>query len=243
MRSQLRFFAGFVSAGLLVFSGYYGWQHLEPEVDLIVVDEGGSLTSTERQIIKDNVLHVVMNSNEFMMSLSVAATIENLGWTEHVKVWRERERLNIEVDRKKFVAKFSPSEVLTEGGDVVLIPDEQVATSYPTLSDRDQVIKDSVSTIALLRGIADEAGQDISEIRLSEAGWLVTLNTGVEGVLGHRELESRLGRLLRFNRDIVASDATTTDLHVDARYRFGVAVSARVPESDAQQTELIAQQK
>lgn len=243
MKSQLRFVTGFVMAGLLVFSSYYGWQHVAPSVNLVVVSGSERLTEKERQIVKREILDAFSDSNAFLLSLAIANTIEALGWTDDVRVWRAGDTLHVHVDRKTIVAALGPTEVLTDGGDVVSIPDEMVAARFPTLRNPEDAIRQSVETITMLRAIAQERGQFIAEIRLSNEGWLVTMDSGITGVIGQSDLSNRLQRFLQFSQQLVDSGETPARYHIDARYQNGIALSEQTQEPVEEAKELLAHQQ
>ena len=243
MRFRLRFAAGFVIAGLLVFSSYYGWQYLTPSVSLVVVNGSERLTTKERQILKQEILDAFSDSNEFLLSLAIANAIESLGWTRDVHVQRAEETLHVYVDRKTIVAALGPTEVLTDGGDVVVIPDAQVAARFPTLSNREDAIRQSVETITMLRAIAQEQGQFISEIRLSNEGWFVTMDSGITGVIGQTDLSARLRRFLQFAQKIVDNGEIPGQFSIDARYRNGIALSVQTEDPIEVAKELLAKRR
>ncbi|MGM0953844.1 MAG: cell division protein FtsQ/DivIB [Pseudomonadota bacterium] len=138
------------------------------------------------------------------------------------RVWPGR--LEIDVREKKPLAYWSDGRLVSRSGQLFRPPNPEAAGRLPRLSGPDERVRE---VIAMARNMSDKLmnyGLGFSGLALETRGaWTLTLNSGVEVVLGRDQVERRFERFITVYENRLASRLDEVS-RVDARYSNGVAV-------------------
>ena len=138
------------------------------------------------------------------------------------RVWPGR--LEIDIREKKPLAYWSDGRLVSRSGQLFRPPNPEAAGRLPRLSGPDERVRE---VIAMARSMSDKLmnyGLGFSGLALETRGaWTLTLNSGVEVVLGRDQVESRFERFITVYENRLASRLDEVS-RVDARYSNGVAV-------------------
>lgn len=155
----------------------------------------------------------------------IKAELEQRPWVASAavkRVWPGR--LEIDIREKKPLAYWSDGRLVSRSGQLFRPPNPEAAGRLPRLSGPDERVRE---VIAMARNMSDKLmnyGLGFSGLALETRGaWTLTLNSGVEVVLGRDQVESRFERFITVYENRLASRLDEVS-RVDARYSNGVAV-------------------
>jgi len=155
----------------------------------------------------------------------IKAELEQRPWVASAavkRVWPGR--LEIDIREKKPLAYWSDGRLVSRSGQLFRPPNPEAAGRLPRLSGPDERVRE---VIAMARSMSDKLmnyGLGFSGLALETRGaWTLTLNSGVEVVLGRDQVESRFERFITVYENRLASRLDEVS-RVDARYSNGVAV-------------------
>ena len=154
---------------------------------------------------------------------SVAAPVESLDWVEQVRVKRHwPDRLTIQVQQHRAVARWNDSAYLNTAGEVVASWDEQpgLPRLYSTEAQADRILQHYL----LLERALDPAGLQLVGASMDGNDNLsLSLVGSLQIELGNRDLLPRLQRVLAVWKSELSERAARVEV-IDARYATGVAV-------------------
>ena len=160
---------------------------------------------------------------------AIVAAIESLGWTRDTRVRRIGSGvIDVSVKREALAARWGNAEYVTTAGEVVGapgLPDQE--ETLPTLSGAFSTSGEAMQVYGKLSARLAGLGLTLKSLEETEVGgWRLILDDDVTVLLGSRDINGRLDRVLA-----VYADALTHQMHkvdrIDARYGSGVAVRWR----------------
>ncbi|MGO1232979.1 MAG: cell division protein FtsQ/DivIB [Marinobacter sp.] len=164
----------------------------------------------------------------------IKAELEQRPWVASAavkRVWPGR--LEIDIREKKPLAYWSDGRLVSRSGQLFRPPNPEAAGRLPRLSGPDERVRE---VIAMARNMSDKLmnyGLGFSGLALETRGaWTLTLNSGVEVVLGRDQVESRFERFITVYENRLASRLDEVS-RVDARYSNGVAVQWKAETATA----------
>ena len=201
------------------------WRFLDTPVELVRI--AGDLTEIERQEIRAAVIETL--DSAVTSVVDVVAAIESLGWTRDTRVRRIGSGvIDVSVKREALAARWGNAEYVTTAGEVVGapgLPDQE--ETLPTLSGDFSTSGEAMQVYGKLSARLAGLGLTLKSLEETEVGgWRLILDDDVTVLLGSRDINGRLDRVLA-----VYADALTHQMHkvdrIDARYGSGVAVRWR----------------
>ncbi len=201
------------------------WRFLDTPVELVRI--AGDLTEIERQEIRAAVIETL--DSAVTSVVDVVAAIESLGWTRDTRVRRIGSGvIDVSVKREALAARWGNAEYVTTAGEVVGapgLPDQE--ETLPTLSGAFSTSGEAMQVYGKLSARLAGLGLTLKSLEETEVGgWRLILDDDVTVLLGSRDINGRLDRVLA-----VYADALTHQMHkvdrIDARYGSGVAVRWR----------------
>ena len=155
----------------------------------------------------------------------IKAELEKRPWVASAavkRIWPGR--LEIDVREKKPLAYWTNGRLVSRSGKLFAPPNPEVAGRLPRLAGPDERVQE---VIAKARGMSEklaERGLGFTGLALETRGaWTLTLNRGVEVVLGRDQVERRFARFITVYENRLASRLDEVS-RIDARYSNGVAV-------------------
>lgn len=206
----------------LALGGFLTWQQLDQPVSSVRVQ--GSLSEAEQQAVRHAVRPFLVQG---LLSLDLDALTENilaLSWPREVRLRRAwPDGLVISVDRESLVATWGADGYLTSAGKIVNLPD--MAEELPVLRASISSPRQAMEVYQMLQKELDVSGLKILQLQESPLGeWQLSLENGLTLALGNDYLTERMHRFLTVYYEVLRQEQQA-DLHVDARYGNGVAVS------------------
>jgi len=164
----------------------------------------------------------------------IKAELEQRPWVASAavkRVWPGR--LEIDIREKKPLAYWGDGRLVSRSGQLFKPPNPEAAGRLPRLSGPDERVRE---VIAMARSMSDKLlnyGLGFSGLTLETRGaWTLTLNSGVEVVLGRDQVERRFERFITVYENRLASRLDEVS-RVDARYSNGVAVQWKAEAAKA----------
>ncbi len=210
----------------LALGGFLAWEQLDQPVRSVRVQ--GALSEAEQQAVRQAVGPFL---GQGLLSLDLDALTENilaLSWPREVRLRRAWPGgLIIGVDRESLVATWGADGFLTSAGKVVHLPD--MVQALPVLRVSISSPRQAMELYQMLQKELDVSGLKISQLQESALGeWQLSLESGLTLALGNDYLAERIHRFLTVYHEVLQLEQQG-ELHVDARYGNGVAVSRTTP--------------
>lgn len=156
---------------------------------------------------------------------AIKAELEQRPWVASAavkRVWPGR--LEIDIREKKPLAYWTNGRLVSRSGELFTPPNPEVAGRLPRLAGPDERVRE---VIAMARTMSERLvghGLGFAGLSLETRGaWTLTLNSGVEVVLGRDQVSRRFERFITVYENRLASRLNEVS-RVDARYSNGVAV-------------------
>ena len=155
----------------------------------------------------------------------IKAELEKRPWVASAavkRIWPGR--LEIDVREKKPLAYWTNGRLVSRSGELFAPPNPEVAGRLPRLSGPDERIREVIARARSMSEKLAERGLGFTGLALETRGaWTLTLNRGVEVVLGRDQVERRFERFITVYENRLASRLDEVS-RIDARYSNGVAV-------------------
>ncbi|XKH00128.1 cell division protein FtsQ/DivIB [Marinobacter nauticus] len=156
---------------------------------------------------------------------AIKSELEQRPWVASAavkRVWPGR--LEIDIREKKPLAYWTDGRLVSRSGELFAPPNPEVAGRLPRLAGPDERVRE---VIAMARTMSERLvghGLGFAGLSLETRGaWTLTLNSGVEVVLGRDQVSRRFERFITVYENRLASRLNEVS-RVDARYSNGVAV-------------------
>jgi len=156
---------------------------------------------------------------------TIKSELEKRPWVASAavkRVWPGR--LEIDIREKKPLAYWTDGRLVSRSGELFTPPNPEVAGRLPRLAGPDERVRE---VIAMARTMSERLvghGLGFAGLSLETRGaWTLTLNSGVEVVLGRDQVSRRFERFITVYENRLASRLNEVS-RVDARYSNGVAV-------------------
>jgi cell division protein FtsQ len=156
---------------------------------------------------------------------AIKSELEQRPWVASAavkRVWPGR--LEIDIREKKPLAYWTDGRLVSRSGELFTPPNPEVAGRLPRLAGPDERVRE---VIAMARTMSERLvghGLGFAGLSLETRGaWTLTLNSGVEVVLGRDQVSRRFERFITVYENRLASRLNEVS-RVDARYSNGVAV-------------------
>jgi cell division protein FtsQ len=156
---------------------------------------------------------------------AIKSELEKRPWVASAavkRVWPGR--LEIDIREKKPLAYWTDGRLVSRSGELFTPPNPEVAGRLPRLAGPDERVRE---VIAMARTMSERLvghGLGFAGLSLETRGaWTLTLNSGVEVVLGRDQVSRRFERFITVYENRLASRLNEVS-RVDARYSNGVAV-------------------
>ncbi len=189
----------------------------------------GNLHQEERETIHRVIKSLTHQTSGWVSSLEIAEAVDALPWTAKVSVRRLLNNdIHVEVEVKTIMARVSDDTGITDVGEVIQTG-RQTPSHLPTVQGQDltgSVHRDAPS-LKRIRGVLARYGENATVFDKTRQGWVVSMMSGSQVLLGERELEDRLERFLVAFRAFQAANPGI-NVVADARYNHGVAIKERL---------------
>ena len=159
----------------------------------------------------------------------VVSAIDALGWTRDTRVRRDGPgMINVSVKREALAARWGNAEYVTTAGEIVGAPDPATwEETLPTLSGNLFTSAEVMQLYGTLSGRLADLGLTLTGLEETDVGgWQLVLEDDVTVLLGTRDINGRLERVLAVYADALTHRMEKVD-RIDARYGSGVAVRWR----------------
>ncbi len=192
---------------------------------IVAVDVRGEFVG-ESQVALERAVGTWVGKSYFATDLEdIKTELEQRPWVASAavkRVWPGR--LEIDIREKKPLAYWTDGRLVSRSGELFAPPNPEVAGRLPRLAGPDDRVRD---VIAMARNMSEQLvdyGLGFSGLTLETRGaWTLTLNSGIEVVLGRDQVERRFERFITVYENRLASRLDEVS-RVDARYSNGVAV-------------------
>lgn len=201
------------------------WRFLDRPVELVRIV--GDLTDIERQEIRAAVIDTL--DSAVTSAGDVVSAIDALGWTRDTRVRRDGPgMINVSVKREALAARWGNAEYVTTAGEVVGAPGPTTwEETLPTLSGNLFTSGEVMQLYGKLSGRLADLGLSLKGLEETDVGgWQLILEDDVTVLLGTRDINGRLERVLAVYADALTHRMEKVD-RIDARYGSGVAVRWR----------------
>ena len=192
---------------------------------IVAVDVHGDFVG-ESRIAIERAAGAWVGKSYFASDLeAIKAELEQRPWVASAavkRVWPGR--LEIDIREKKPLAYWTNGRLVSRSGELFTPPNPEVAGRLPRLAGPDERVRE---VIAMARTMSERLvghGLGFAGLSLETRGaWTLTLNSGVEVVLGRDQVSRRFERFITVYENRLASRLNEVS-RVDARYSNGVAV-------------------
>ena len=218
-------FAALMMAAVLGVGSAAVWRLLDQPVELVRIV--GDLTAVERQEIRAVVIDTL--DSAVTSASDVVAAIDALGWTRDTRVSRDGPgMINVSVKREALAARWGNAEYVTTAGEIVGAPGPTGwEETLPTLSGNLFTSGEVMQLYGTLSGRLADIGLALKGLEeTAVGGWQLILEDDVTVLLGTRDINGRLERVLAVYADALTHRMEQVD-RIDARYGSGVAVRWR----------------
>lgn len=164
----------------------------------------------------------------------IKAELEQRPWVASAavkRVWPGR--LEIDIREKKPLAYWTDGRLVSRSGELFSPRNPEAAGRLPRLAGPDERVRE---VIVMARTMSEQLlgyGLGFSGLTLEARGaWTLTLNSGIEVVLGRDQVEQRFERFMTVYENRLASRLDEIS-RVDARYSNGVAVQWKAETAKA----------
>jgi cell division protein FtsQ len=201
------------------------WRFLDRPVELVRIV--GDLTDIERQEIRAAVIATL--DSAVTSASDVVSAIDALGWTRDTRVRRDGPgMINVSVKREALAARWGNAEYVTTAGEIVDAPGPtDWEETLPTLSGNLFTSGEVMQLYGTLSGRLADLGLSLKGLEETDVGgWQLILEDDVTVLLGTRDINGRLERVLAVYADALTHRMEKVD-RIDARYGSGVAVRWR----------------
>jgi cell division protein FtsQ len=216
--------------GGLVGGGVWGaaWLLLPSNVPFALVRVDGDIKRTKRELL-ERALTERLTGSFFSLDLAaVREAVESLPWVTRASVRRIWPgTLVVWVQEREALASWGERGAVSPEGEVFWPDPDSLPSGLPRLSGPEGSAPQVVERFRALREQAARHGLELRGLALSDRhAWSLELGGGVRVSLGTRNLDQRLGRVLRYLPQLVEEVGA---LRVDARYANGFAVLEGAP--------------
>jgi cell division protein FtsQ len=208
----------------MLAGGAFAWRVLNQPIHVVRIE--GALTAGERDEIRTLLADL---TDVPLMNIDLAAVrarVAELSWPRNVtlrRVWPYD--LAVHVDKEMLVARWADGGYVTTGATIVQSPDEGL--ELPLFDCTFATPERAMEVYRMLQELAGRAGFEVRRLAENELGeWRLTLDGGLEVVLGAERLPERMHRFLLALRRLPEDRALE---YVDARYGNGIAVRWKEP--------------
>lgn len=154
------------------------------------------------------------------------AAVQNLPWVEKAEV-RKRwpDVLEISVVEHKPFARWGDDRLLSEAGRLFPLPAGLDVGKLPQLGGPDSQTREVVTLYNESRQLFAPLGVEVERLGMDKRGsWSLSLDNGVEVVLGRADARPRLGRFARLMPSLISRSSAPLQ-RADLRYTNGFALS------------------
>lgn len=208
----------------MLVGGAFAWRFLNQPLQVVRIE--GALTPAEREEIQELLAGLASVPLMSIDLTAVRAEIAALSWPRSVtlrRVWPYN--LAVHVEKEMLVARWGDLGYVTTGAQIVQSPGDD--TEVPLFECTFATPAKAMEVYRMLQELAGRAGFDVRRLAENELGeWSLTLDDGLEVVLGAEQLPERMHRFMLASRRISPERAVD---YVDARYRNGIAVRWKEP--------------
>ena len=156
---------------------------------------------------------------------AIKSELEQRPWVASAavkRVWPGR--LEIDIREKKPLAYWTDGRLVSRSGELFTPPNPEVAGRLPRLAGPDERVREVITMARTMSERLVGHGLGFAGLSLETRGaWTLTLNSGVEVVLGRDQVSRRFERFITVYENRLASRLNEVS-RVDARYSNGVAV-------------------
>lgn len=211
----------------LVIGGTWVWLRLDQPIRVVRVEGAASVAEQEavQAVLDDALVNGVLSIDLRELTTRIFA----LSWPREVRVRRLWPNgLVVRVQREPFVAAWGESGFLTSAGKVVVLTGHE-DDSLPVLSAELSSPAETMETFLLLQERLRASELTITGLSENIIGeWSLSLDNGIELMLGSSGLAERLARfLVLYHR--VLEERMPGVVRVDARYQNALAVHLPEP--------------
>lgn len=168
------------------------------------------------------------SSGFFAVDMDTARdAVQGLPWVAVAHVRRQwPEALAVHVVEHRPLVRWNADGLISDAGELFEVAGTRGMQGLPQLSGPDGRRLEVLKTWRQLREIGAGAGLDIAALNLDPRGaWTLTLESGLEVVLGREAIDRRMQRFVAVHDDLDRQGI----VRVDLRYTNGLAVT-RAPE-------------
>ncbi len=192
---------------------------------ILAIDVQGEFVGDSRIAIEREAGNWIGKSY-FATDLSdIKAYLEQRPWVESAavrRVWPDR--LVIHIREKKPLAYWTDGRLVSRTGELFAPPNPDVAGPLPRLAGPDERVRDVIQMARVMSDKLVSRGLGFAGLALETRGaWTLTLDNGIEVVLGRDQVEQRFERFITVYETRLASRSDEVS-RIDARYTNGVAV-------------------
>ncbi len=156
--------------------------------------------------------------------------VEKLPWVEHAQVRKQwPDVLEIHVQEHKPFAFWGEDRLLSERGRLFPLPRDLAAGRLPRLGGPDGRTAEVVALYNEARGQFAPLGYDVARLAMDARGsWSMTLDNGMEVVVGRDDARARLQRFARVLPQLLVQQARPI-ARADLRYTNGFTLAWGTP--------------
>lgn len=165
---------------------------------------------------------------------SAQRAVEKLPWVERAQVRKQwPDVLEIQIVEHRPFAFWGEDRLLSERGDLFPLPKEMASENLPHLGGPDARSAEVVELYNEARGLFAPLGYGVDRLGMDDRGsWSMTLDNGLQVVVGRDDARARLHRFARVLPQLLARQARPI-ARADLRYTNGFTVAWGTPEAKA----------
>lgn len=154
----------------------------------------------------------------------VRENIEELPWVARAEVSRHwPDALHLTVVEHRPMARWNEQRLFSDRGDVFEVTGSEGMQGLARLSGPDSRREEVLARWRQMRAELAAVGVDIARLELDRRGaWSLTLDNGVELVLGREQIDQRLARYIAVHDEL--RNGEKRPRRIDMRYTNGLAV-------------------
>lgn len=156
--------------------------------------------------------------------------VEKLAWVEHAQVRKQwPDVLEIQVVEHKPFAFWGSDRLLSERGQLFPLPKDLAGERLPRLGGPDARTAEVVELYNEVRGLFAPLGYGVAQLGMDARGsWSMTLDNGIEVVVGRDDARARLQRFARVLPQLLAQQSRPI-ARADLRYTNGFTLAWGTP--------------